>query len=110
MRNEPAVGELFRGFLGAGLRPSFEGLCEKHTMLVISLPRTGILRYTHPVLSRPGNEVMMRDCRRIRMYTGVMSFCAYAVFAASCCVMQSTYDAALQEGMSVKRKMRTAMV
>lgn len=50
----------------------------------------------------------MRECRRITMYTGVTCFCACAIFTAGGCVMQSTYDAALQEATALKAEVAQA--
>ncbi len=50
----------------------------------------------------------MRECRRITIYTCVMSFCACAIFTTGGCVMQSTYDAALQDGMTTKAELAQA--
>lgn len=50
----------------------------------------------------------MRECTRITIYAGVTSVCALAIFAAGGCVMQGTYDAALQEGTTTKAELAQA--
>jgi hypothetical protein len=50
----------------------------------------------------------MRERTRITTYAGVASVCAVATFAAGGCVMRSTYDAALQEGMTAKAELAQA--
>ena len=53
-------------------------------------------------------RVYMRERTRITTYAGVASVCAVATFAAGGCVMRSTYDAALQEGMTAKAELAQA--
>lgn len=50
----------------------------------------------------------MRECTRNTIWAGVTSLCAFAMFAAGGCVMRSTYDATLQEGMSAKAELAQA--
>ena len=44
-----------------------------------------------------------------RITIAVPSICALAMFAASGCVMQSTYDAAVQEGLTTKTELARAL-
>ena len=46
--------------------------------------------------------------REYTVHTIVMSLCGLTMFAAGGCVMQSTYDAALEEGMIAKRELARA--
>jgi hypothetical protein len=50
----------------------------------------------------------MRGRTRITTYAGVASVCAVVTFSAGGCVMRSTYDAALQEGMTAKAELAQA--
>lgn len=49
----------------------------------------------------------MRERTAIRICTGAMSLSACALFAAGC-VMQRTYDAAVQEGMTIRAELSQA--
>ena len=53
-------------------------------------------------------NLMMRERRTTTVCTGVTSLCAFAIFAAGGCVMQSTYDAALQEGLDTRAELAQA--